>query len=73
MEKLREIPSSLHEASQVLARSVGALGVTANEQRDSILRQATALDETQVTANEIRQTSAAAAASVAAGAAVLQP
>jgi methyl-accepting chemotaxis protein len=59
--KLREIPSSLHEASQVLARSVGALGVTANEQRDSILRQATALDETQVTANEIRQTSAAAA------------
>src|SRR6266849_953217 len=61
VEKLREIPSSLHEASQVLARSVGALGVTANEQRDSILRQATALDETQVTANEIRQTSAAAA------------
>src|SRR5438552_3425082 len=61
VEKLREIPSSLHEASQVLARSVGALGVTANEQRDSILRQASALDQTQVTANEIRQTSAAAA------------
>jgi len=61
VEKLRQIPSSLHEASEVLARSVGALGVTANEQRDSILRQATALDETQVTANEIRQTSAAAA------------
>src|SRR5713101_2208618 len=61
VEKLRQIPSSLREASQVLARSVGALGVTANEQRDSILRQATALDETQVTANEIRQTSAAAA------------
>jgi methyl-accepting chemotaxis protein len=61
VEKLREIPSSLHEASQVLARSVGALGVTASEQRDSILRQASALDETQVTANEIRQTSAAAA------------
>ena len=61
VEKLRQIPRSLHEASEVLARSVGALGVTANEQRDSILRQATALDETQVTANEIRQTSAAAA------------
>jgi methyl-accepting chemotaxis protein len=61
VEKLREIPNSLDEASQVLARSVGALGVTATEQRDSILRQATALDETQVTANEIRQTSAAAA------------
>ena len=59
--KLREIPNGLHEASQVLARSVGALGVTTSEQRDSILRQATALDETQVTANEIRQTSAAAA------------
>ena len=61
VEKLRQIPNSLHEASQVLASSMGDLGVAATEQRDSILRQATALDETQVTANEIRQTSAAAA------------
>jgi methyl-accepting chemotaxis protein len=61
VEKLREIPSMLQDSAQVLARSVGDLGVTATEQRESILRQAAAVDETHVTANEIRQTSAVAA------------
>jgi methyl-accepting chemotaxis protein len=61
MEKLREIPSSLHQATEVLANSVGALSVTAGEQNDAILKQAASLQETQVTANEIRQTSTTAA------------
>ena len=61
MEKLREIPNSLHQATEVLTNSVGSLSVMAGEQSDSFLKQAAALQETQVTANEIRQTSAAAA------------
>ncbi len=61
VEKLREIPSSLHQATEVLTNSVGSLSVTAGEQNDSIMKQAASLQETQVTANEIRQTSAAAA------------
>jgi len=61
VEKLREIPNSLHQATEVLTNSVGSLSVMAGEQSDSFLKQAAALQETQVTANEIRQTSAAAA------------
>ena len=45
----------------MLTHSVSALTVTSSEQSQAILRQATALQETQVTANEIRQTSAMAA------------
>src|SRR5262249_54818320 len=41
--------------------SVGSLSVTAGEQNESILKQVASLQQTQVTANEIRQTSAMAA------------
>jgi len=61
VEKLREIPSSLHKATDVLTNSVGSLSVTAGEQNESILKQVASLQQTQVTANEIRQTSAMAA------------
>ena len=61
VEKLREIPVSLHDATELLSNSVGALSVSAGEQNQAILKQAASLQETQVTANEIRQTSAMAA------------
>jgi len=61
VEKLREIPNSLHQATEVLTDSVGSLSVMAGEQNQSFLKQANSLQETQVTANEIRQTSLAAA------------
>jgi methyl-accepting chemotaxis protein len=61
VEKLREIPVSLQDATQMLSNSVGALSVSAGEQNQAILKQAASLQETQVTANEIRQTSAIAA------------
>ena len=57
VEKLRRIPSSLGDASGLLATCVQNLTVTAEQQT----RQAAALQQTQVTANEIKQTSAVAA------------
>ncbi|HYS07993.1 MAG TPA: methyl-accepting chemotaxis protein [Myxococcales bacterium] len=61
VEKLREIPVNLHEATETLSNSVGSLSVSAGEQNQAILKQAASLQQTQITANEIRQTSATAA------------
>lgn len=61
VEKLRRIPISLGEATDVLTRSVANLQVTSQEQSSTITRQSAALQETAVTAQQIRQTSAAAA------------
>jgi methyl-accepting chemotaxis protein len=66
VEKLRRIPLSLGEATDVLTRSVANLQVTAQEQSSTITRQSAALQETAVTAQQIRQTSAAAAQRAAA-------
>jgi len=49
------------EATDVLTRSVANLQVTSQEQSSTITRQSAALQETAVTAQQIRQTSAAAA------------
>jgi methyl-accepting chemotaxis protein len=66
VEKLRRIPISLGEATDVLTRSVANLQITAQEQSSTITRQSAALQETAVTAQQIRQTSAAAAQRAAA-------
>jgi methyl-accepting chemotaxis protein len=66
VEKLRRIPVSLGEATDVLTRSVANLQVTAQEQSSTITRQSAALQQTAVTAQQIRQTSAIAAQRAAA-------
>ena len=61
VERLREIPASLKESTRLLSESVENLGSSTNEQHQSISRQAAALQETQVTVQEIKQTSLLAA------------
>jgi methyl-accepting chemotaxis protein len=61
VEKLRQIPSSLREATDVLSSSVADLGTTASQQVEAVTRYAVAVQQTNVTAGEIRQTSEAAA------------
>jgi len=60
VEKLRQIPSSLRQATDVLTTSVENLGNSASQQVEAVTRHAAAVQETSVTANEIRQTSASA-------------
>ena len=61
VEKLRHIPSSLREATDDLSNSVTGLGATTTEQVEAVTRHAIAVQQTSVTAGEIRQTSEAAA------------
>jgi methyl-accepting chemotaxis protein len=53
---LRETTSTLQRAAQMLGESVENLSATAREQDQTVARQAAALQETQTTAQEIRQT-----------------
>jgi len=57
VEKLREIPHSLMDSVDLLGISVANLSKSAQEQSNSVSREASALQETQVTAQEIKQTS----------------
>jgi methyl-accepting chemotaxis protein len=57
VEKLREALTSLKESSSGLSQSMTELGLVTSEQTRTITRQASALQETQVTAQEIKQTS----------------
>ncbi|MHB8875256.1 MAG: methyl-accepting chemotaxis protein [Myxococcaceae bacterium] len=59
--KLRQIPVSLLESSQLLTAAVLDLNKSTAEQGQTLTRQAAALQETQVTAQEIKQTSLLAA------------
>jgi methyl-accepting chemotaxis protein len=61
VDKLREIPRRILESTQILKTSVGKLGESVVEQGQTATLQAAALQETQVTAQEIRQTSLVAA------------
>ena len=59
--KLRAIPTSLQESTRLLSASVARLSSSAEAQSQTVARQAAALQETQVTAQEIKQTSLVAA------------
>ena len=59
--KLREVPQSLRESAVALSAEVARLDRAANEQNERVSRQAAALQQAQVTAQEIRQTSLMAA------------
>ena len=61
VDGLRGINGGLQESARVLTTSVSDLTHSAQEQQHTITRQAAALQQTQSTAQEIRQTSAAAA------------
>ncbi|HYY53633.1 MAG TPA: methyl-accepting chemotaxis protein [Myxococcales bacterium] len=61
VEKLREVPRRLRESAEALSAQVERLDRAAREQNERVARQAAALQETQVTAQEIRQTSLMAA------------
>ncbi len=55
--KLRDALGSLQQSSQLLDTSVIRLGDATQDQNDSLERQSQALQETQTTAEEIKQTS----------------
>jgi methyl-accepting chemotaxis protein len=57
VEKLREIPMGIRSSTQIVASSVTKLSDSVVEQSQTATRQAAALQETQVTAQEIKQTS----------------
>lgn len=61
VDKLKEIPISLHASVKMLGDSVDNLDVSAREQSHTVSKSAAALQETQVTAQEIKQTSLLAA------------
>lgn len=61
VERLREIPTSVRESTSLLSTSVEQLNTAANAQNGMVARQAAALQETQSTAQEIKQTSLLAA------------
>jgi methyl-accepting chemotaxis protein len=61
LERLRQIPLELNRNVQMLGGAVLALEEAITAQNSTINRQATALQETQVTAEEIRQSSQVAA------------
>ncbi|MGQ0505960.1 MAG: methyl-accepting chemotaxis protein [Myxococcaceae bacterium] len=54
---LREGSSTLHESAGILTRAVSNLTEVATQQSEAIARQASSLQETQVTAHQIRETS----------------
>jgi methyl-accepting chemotaxis protein len=57
LEKLREVPRSLRESVDALSAQVDRLDLAAREQNERVSRQAAALQEAHVTAQQIRQTS----------------
>jgi methyl-accepting chemotaxis protein len=57
VEKLRELPRGIGSTTQIVASAVDKLNESVAEQGHTVARQATALQETQVTAQEIKQTS----------------
>ena len=61
VEKLKEVLGALQESVALLTNAGTELGTSTTEQSQTITRQATALQETQVTAQEIKQTSLLAA------------
>ncbi|KFE64285.1 methyl-accepting chemotaxis protein [Hyalangium minutum] len=61
VEKLREVTINLQQAADALKQSTEHLNQSAGEQAQTVSRQAAALQETQVTAQEIKQTSLLAA------------
>ncbi|XXF76855.1 methyl-accepting chemotaxis protein [Myxococcaceae bacterium GXIMD 01537] len=61
VDKLRDVTVNLQQAATALTQSTEHLNLSATEQAQTISRQAAALQETQVTAQEIRQTSLLAA------------
>ncbi len=63
VERLREIPRALSAQAEALGMAVMALETATAAQSAVVTRQATALQETQVTAEEIRQTSQVASRS----------
>jgi len=63
VERLRQIPRDLDQNLQLLKQAVAALEDATAKQNSVVNRQATALQETQITAEEIKQTSQVAARS----------
>src|ERR671933_117954 len=61
VEKLKQVVSALQDSVRLLKQAGDELGTSTSEQSETITRQATALQETQVTAQEIKQTSLLAA------------
>jgi methyl-accepting chemotaxis protein len=61
LAKLREVPQSLRESVEALSAEVARLDRAASEQNERVAQQAAALQQAQVTAQEIRQTSLMAA------------
>ncbi|AFE10503.1 methyl accepting chemotaxis protein [Corallococcus coralloides DSM 2259] len=61
MDHLRESTTSLQQATRVLGQTVGELTEATEQQERNLIRQGTAIQETQVTAREIQQTSQLAA------------
>ncbi|NNB86785.1 methyl-accepting chemotaxis protein [Corallococcus exiguus] len=61
MKNLRETATSLQEGTHVLSETVAELNLASEVQERNVARQAAALQETQVTAQEIKQTSLLAA------------
>src|SRR5438132_9958027 len=61
VEKLRGIPLSLQESTELLSTAVANLNRSTGEQSQTLTRQAAALQETQVTAQQIKHTSLLAA------------
>jgi methyl-accepting chemotaxis protein len=57
LERLKQLSLSLKESAHLLGDSARNLGDSTSQQNDTINRQAAALHETQVTAQEIKQTS----------------
>ncbi|WP_434383221.1 methyl-accepting chemotaxis protein [Melittangium boletus] len=57
VERLRSVVQNLQQASEALNASTEQLNASSAEQSQTVARQASALQETQVTAQEIRQTS----------------
>jgi methyl-accepting chemotaxis protein len=61
VERLRTVPISMRESAELLTKTVDRLSASTAEQGEAVTRQAAGLQETQVTAQEIRQTSLMAA------------
>ncbi|MCP3161877.1 methyl-accepting chemotaxis protein [Myxococcus qinghaiensis] len=61
--KLKDLLHQLHSSTELLSDSVMGLNESANEQNQMVSRQAAAVQETQVTAQEIRQTALLASSS----------
>jgi methyl-accepting chemotaxis protein len=61
VERLRELPRALQSSSELLLSTAGSLSLAAGEQVKVISRQAAALQQTQVTAQELKQIAVVAA------------